>query len=152
MAERRLLFVCSGNVCRSPMAEYLLRAALPRNGGWRVESAGTMAAPGEPASAFAREALAEIGIDLRPHRSRQADSALLRQADIVVPMTRAHRRALAALDPSVPARSFLLRSFLPDPPRDPDLPDPMGGTLQTYRACRDAIRACLPDLLDYLLD
>ncbi|MGI6495069.1 MAG: low molecular weight protein arginine phosphatase [Kiritimatiellia bacterium] len=151
MDKRRLLFVCSGNTCRSPMAEHLLRAALPADCGWIVESAGTMAVPGEPANPFAIAVLSEEGIDLSPHRSRIATPALLHAMDLVVPMTRSHREELAALAPSLPIPSSLLSSFLPGPPRDADLPDPIGGPLETYRACRDAIRQCLPGLIGALL-
>lgn len=148
---RRILFVCSGNTCRSPMAAAVLRSSLPPGSGWIVESAGLSASPGQNASANAILALKEEGIDLSVHRSRRATRDILRRADIVIPMTRAHRAQATAMEPSVEAKSFLLMSFLPSPPKCLDLPDPIGGNIAAYRICRDIIAGCVPGLLDYLL-
>ena len=148
---RRILFVCSGNTCRSPMAAALLRSALPPDSGWIVESAGLSTAPGQVASANAIQALQEDGINLSMHRSRRATQEILHRADIVIPMTRAHRTQAISIEPSVEAKSFLLLGFLPQPPKCLDLPDPIGGDLAAYRACRDIIGACVPGLLEYLL-
>ena len=149
---RRILFVCSGNTCRSPMAAAILRAALPTDSEWIVESAGLSTSPGLVASHNAIAALKENGINLSAHRSRRATREILRRADIVVPMTQSHRMQAIAIEPSVEAKSFLLLSFLPQPPRNRDLQDPVGGNLPAYRACRDTIAECIPTLLDYLLD
>lgn len=145
-ASRLIVFICSANICRSPMAEYLLRAALPPRCGWRVESAGMMAIDGLPASSQAVAVLGELDIDLRAHCSGRVTAALLRRAALLVPVTRAHRDLLLSLHPPVASRTRLLRSF--DPAADsPDLEDPIGGGLLTYRHCRDAIRDCLPALM-----
>ena len=133
------------------MAEAMLRAVLPPESGWTVSSAGLSAAPGMPASEEAASVLREIGVDLSRHSSRRVTREMLRKADLVIPMTREHRAQLIAMEPSVEAKSCLLLSFLLQPPCNRNLPDPVGGTLATYRACRDLVSDCLPSLLDYLL-
>ncbi len=149
MAANHILFVCSGNICRSPMAEYLLRAALPRESGWIVESAGTSAIAGLPASPEAIDVLAEQGLDLVPHRSRPVTAEGVRRARVIVAMTRMHRDLLQDLDANAGPKTFLLLSFGPNGMAR-ELDDPIGGSMRVYRACRDTIASCLPDLRDYL--
>ncbi len=82
-----ILFVCTGNICRSPMAEVLLRARLDRDEArrdWRVKSAGTEMAGGRLASAYAIDEMAERGIDLRAHRARRISRELMEEADLVL--------------------------------------------------------------------
>jgi protein-tyrosine phosphatase len=147
--RQTVLFVCSGNVCRSPMAAALLNAALKPNASWCARSAGTQAPTGQPASPDAIRALAEMGIDLKPHRSRLLTLPAIEAATLIVPMTRLHREMLLAWRPAAADKIFLLRHF-DGRAGDEDLDDPIGGTLDTYRDCRDAIAACLPQLLAFL--
>lgn len=145
-----VLFVCTGNTCRSPMAEALLRAALPRVSPWRVISAGLAAHPGNPASDAAVSAIAEVGGDLRSHRSQPVTSRLVLEASAVVAMTEAHAQQLLARYPSVCDKLFLLRSFDPDSPSRSNVEDPFCGSLDDYRQCRDVIRKAIPGLVNHL--
>jgi protein-tyrosine phosphatase len=144
-----VLFVCSGNLCRSPMAEYLLRSLLDRLPRWQAASAGLAAIPGLPASDEAVRVLAESGIDLTPHRSKPITPGLLSQAAVVAAMTRVHRDCLALLDGGTAQKVFLLGSFGPAA-QGREIEDPIGGTVARYRRCRDAIADCLPGLVDFL--
>ncbi|MDP2359534.1 MAG: hypothetical protein Q8O14_02100 [bacterium] len=94
-APRRILFVCSGNICRSPAAEAIARLWLDRHALGQVATAscGSLRITGEPAAALTVEALARRGVDLRGHRSRPLSHFLLREADLVVGMEPAHREA-----------------------------------------------------------
>src|SRR5215212_10373910 len=92
-----ILFVCTANICRSPVAEvifsnWLARKAIP--GDWQVTSAGTWALSGQAASPYSREVLAERGLELGDHRSRRVDREMLEHSDVVLCMTRSHAEAI----------------------------------------------------------
>jgi len=144
--ERMILFVCTGNICRSPMAEYLFRLRMAGHSGWRSASAGTAAYPGEPASPAAVQVMRELGMDLTPHRSQPVDAALVRQATCIVCMAEHHRAALERYFAEARGKTFLLHEFGTDPvPRD--VPDPIGATATVYRRIRDEIDGAMADLI-----
>ncbi len=147
-SPRQLLFVCTGNVCRSPMAEYLLRRHLGAQAGWKIGSAGLAAADGLAASIEAVEALAELDIDLAPHRSRWLTRAMIDTADLVVVMTNRQACEIRRRFPEAGERVSLLTSFAPG--GGGDIADPIGSDLATYRRIRDQIDEALLDLILYL--
>ena len=116
-----ILFVCTGNTCRSPMACALARAA-----GIDADSAGLSAYPGSPATPQAIRAARRHGGDLSAHRAKQADRALLERADMIWVMTEEHRAALCAFFPEYARRVRVL---------EPAIPDPFGGSDETYERC-----------------
>lgn len=137
-AMKKILFVCTGNTCRSPMAECMFRALA--GGGWRIASAGIHALSGAPASAGARRAMQRRGLSLTAHRSQAVTSVLLSQMDLVIGMSESHIRQLRMMYPDcqTPMRAF----------DDPPISDPYGGDDAAYeRAARDIERQ-LPSLLD----
>ena len=130
-----ILFVCSGNTCRSPMAEVLARRALSQkfhvepneleDKGVTVMSAGSFAMPGSRATPQAVEALRELGADLSHHRSRPLSVELIHQADHIFTMGRSHQAAVAALVPAARAKTSTLNP-------DGDIEDPIGGNTELY--------------------
>ncbi len=129
---RRVLFVCTGNICRSPLAEVLLRrAALEHDLDLAVESAGTGAWEGAPASEGALLIGLEHDLDLSAHRARLLSRELLEQADLVLTMARHHRARVDELGGA--GHTFVLGEYAGRPPADAEVSDPFGGDLEVYR-------------------
>ncbi len=140
-----LTFVCTGNTCRSPMAEGLARSLLalhlagaPEDFGFTIRSTGVFAGGGSPPSEHAVTALRGMDIDIAEHRSRPAISAEIGAADRVYCMTASHVDSLTLSLPPGKARHVILLD-----PDGRDLPDPIGGSLADYRACAESIRASI---------
>lgn len=107
-----ILMVCSGNICRSPLAEQLLRAGLAGVDGIIVRSAGTTAMVGHGMPAEAQALSMRFGAtDAAAHLARQLDEQLIRGADLVLGLAREHRRAVVELVPAATRRTFTLREF-----------------------------------------
>jgi len=148
---KKLIFVCTGNTCRSPMAEGLLKALMGPDRGWGISSAGVCAANGLPASPCAVEAMRERGIDLSRHRSRHLSPKLIEEADLLITMTSGHTRAITAIAPESAGKVFLLKSF-GIAQCAADIYDPVGEHLDVYRRVRDQIDEALPDLILYMME
>ncbi|HVN55220.1 MAG TPA: low molecular weight protein arginine phosphatase [Anaerolineaceae bacterium] len=140
MAMRTILFVCTANLCRSPMAEVLFQEQLREAGldeAWRVESAGTWAQEGFPASKNAQLALNKRGLDLSQHRSRVVTEGMLRAAGLVLVMERGHKEALRVEFPALAHKVFLLSEIAGGPAED--IHDPFGSALEEYEASAEDI-------------
>ena len=154
LSSLMVLFVCTGNTCRSPMAETLFRELIAERFGCRpdeierhgvvVASAGIAAWGGGKASTGALEAMRERGADLSGHESQPLTENLTRQADLIWTMTASHRANILAQFPEAGGRVAMLS------PDRHDVIDPIGGTLATYRKCAEQIREHLTGRLDTL--
>lgn len=125
---KRVLFVCTGNTCRSPMAEALLRHH--GKGKFEVQSAGVFAYPGSDASDYAKEALMEKGISM-DHASQQINETLLAWADIVVTMTENHKEIVLGHYPNIEKKVYTLYGLTEG--INKDISDPFGGSLSVYK-------------------
>src|SRR5580765_6650695 len=148
---KTILFVCTGNICRSPMAEGLFRTAVKGRHDFRVLSAGVGAVDGLPPSEYAVHALRELGIDISRQRSRMLTADLVQQADFIFGMTHSHVDAITLLYPQASEKTFLLREF--DETLDTyenDISDPIGGSYEVYLNCRDQIEQGIASMLKFI--
>jgi len=124
-----VLMVCVGNICRSPMAEYLLKDVVAREKrALRVESAGIGALVGKPADPHTLQLLAERGVDGAPHRARQLDGSLLREFDLVWVMEKWQKREIEAEHPSSRGRVYTIGHW-----GDFEVPDPYQKDEKAFR-------------------
>lgn len=154
LASLMIVFVCTGNTCRSPMASGMMKKLIADRKGLQpnelpehgivVESAGIAAMMGSRPSAEAVSVMAAMGIDLTDHESQPLTERLAMQADVIFAMTRSHRQAIVTQWPELAARTRLLCRDLQD------VADPIGGPTELYQRCAEQIQAALLSWIDEL--
>lgn len=150
--RKTVLFVCTGNSCRSVMAEYFLKSVLKGRDDVEVLSAGTGVFVKSCASSETLNILREHGIEASGHQARAIDPILLRKADLIFTMTRSHRNQVIEMAPQVEPRVYLLKEFVDGPMGmvEPDVPDPIGQTYLEYRQCAEIIKQALHKIVELL--
>ena len=154
LSEVKFLFVCTGNTCRSPMAEGIFRKYLAEklrcdvDGlgtlGYKVDSAGIIGSAGFPATAEAIEACAVEGIDIKAHRNKGLSRELVEESDFIFAMERLHLERIVALEPNAAEKCLLLAG-----PKG--IPDPIGHPQEFYDSCARVITAAVRKRIDELV-
>jgi len=138
---QRILILCVGNICRSPMAEVLLRKHLGEGSDIVVESAGLAAVVGNPADPLAEKVLGHNGLSAEGHVARQVTPEMIGRADLVLAMQKRHVDAIHAISPQARGKTFLLGRW----EGNCEVPDPYGKTLpvfeENYRLIERTVRA-----------
>jgi ribose 5-phosphate isomerase B len=155
---RNILFVCTGNTCRSPMAAALLRQLLKERNGdssFRISSAGLYASPGASATPEAVEAVRNYGVDLSAHLARELAREEVAAADLILTMTNAQKKQIIKLYPAAKDRVFVLREYVSGLEAGDgiefDLPDPFGQSVEVYRQRVAVLEQDLRKLIDLLI-
>jgi protein-tyrosine-phosphatase/predicted ATP-grasp superfamily ATP-dependent carboligase len=137
---QEVLFVCSGNIIRSALAEALLRDLLPKDSSIRARSAGVLATQGRPADPRAATAARQLGVSLEGHRSTPLTEALARNCDLIVVMDDLNWSVLAQHFPAAVPKTYLLAEAFPEAEPRPEIDDPFGGSLADVIECAARIQ------------
>ncbi len=149
---KTILILCTGNLCRSPMAEGLLKHKLRQTGQadrFAVTSAGVWTSDGRPATGYAVQVIAERGLDISAHRSRNVTGDMVAQASLILTMTRSQAEAVRLEFPAHAHKVHLLSEACN---QRHDVEDPLGGTLLDYRATAKEIERLIEEGYDKILE
>ena len=146
-----LLFICTANICRSPVAEGYFRHKAAQAGltNWVTSSAGTWAERVRPASRYSIEVLADKGIDIKDHQARMVDKAMLEAADIVLTMESGHAEALRVEFPTQAGKIFLLSEMVGP---QYDISDPYRGPRHEYEIMVRDVTKIIDDGWDKIMN
>lgn len=144
----KIMFICTGNICRSAMAHWLMKKKLEEKNISNVEvySSGIYAMKNDISTDEAIEVMEEYGVDLKPHRATLTSKSNIEKMDLILCMTSAHKQNLVNTYPDLVDKIYTLKEYVEVD--EIDIKDPWGYTIVTYRYCAAEIDKCLDKLIE----
>lgn len=144
---KKILIVCSGNSCRSPMAEAFLKKYLHSSDGYEIISAGTLGFEGLPATKEAVAVMKEESLDISGYSSSALNKEMIDNADIIFVMSKIHKDYILEKSPDAKDKTFLLKEYAEIDEDDKNIIDPIGMPIECYREVRDQIRRSVEEIV-----
>lgn len=147
---KRLIFICTGNICRSAMAKYYAqqKANHKSDNMYYITSAGISAIEGEGASANSKVAMDKYGIDMSSHRATPIDRSDIKEADYIFVMTKIHKRIVGEMYPELKEKIFTLKEFAYEDYNNMDIDDPWGYNIEVFTEIAKEIVDCVDKIFE----
>ena len=146
----KIMFICTGNICRSAMAHKLLEKKIKDNKIPNVEvySCGIYAVDGDKATFNAEEAMQEYDVDMNTHTATNIKKSPIEEMDLILCATTAHKNAVQQMYPKIKDKIYTMKEYAQTDSKDLDIRDPWGYDIETYRFCASEIDACLEKIIE----
>lgn len=146
----KIMFVCTGNICRSAMAHKLMEKKLDEKNIKDIEiySCGVYAEEGDRATFNAEEAMKEYEVNMKEHRATNIKKSKIQEMDLILCATKSHKNTLQYMYPNIKEKIYTIKEYVEPETKDIDIHDPWGYDLETYRFCASEIDACLNKLIE----
>ncbi len=139
---KKIIYICTGNICRSPMAHWYMQKKVIDLGiqeEYLIDSCGTNAQSGQPATKNAIEVIYEYGVDMKKHRSKYIDEINLGDYDLIICLTESHKNFVLYMYPNIKDRIYTLKEYVNKDKEYKDIDDPWGFDINVYRTCAKEI-------------
>lgn len=146
---KKIMFICTGNICRSAMADGLMKKLVKDNNKEiAVYSCGIFAEDGDMPTFNAIEAIKEYDVDLKLHRATNIRNSKIEDMDIILCATVSHKNNVINMYPNLKDKIFTIKEYADYDKNDLDIPDPWGYDIETYKFCASTISKCLNKIID----
>ena len=146
---KKIMFICTGNICRSAMADGLMKKLVKDyKKDVQVYSCGIFAENGDKATFNAEEAIKEYDVDLKDHQATNIRDSKIKDMDIILCATVAHKERVINMYPELKDKIYTIKEYADFDKNDLDIPDPWGYDLETYKFCAETINKCLKKIIE----